>query len=351
MFIKAKLEKTHSSNKKFKRFTYIVSLEAEGQRIDKYLGSLPEILTRSRAVVLIESGLVWLNEKPNPKPSHILKINDQVTFEVPQETDESELQPLDIDLDIYYEDEFLIVLNKPAGLVVHPAAGHAQDTLVNALVHHTDDLSMKFGENRPGIVHRLDKDTSGLMVIAKQDAIHEALTLQFRNRTIHRYYQAIVIGSLPKKTGRVQSYLARHPSDRKRYASVVGKDHKIIREQSDFVSIGKWAVTDFEVLSQNQIGLSFVQLKLHTGRTHQIRIHLAEMGHPIVADTLYGQRKFSSLRGELKDTISLFPRLALHAVQLGFEHPKSKENLKFMAPWPQDLGPILEKLNFQIDKG
>jgi 23S rRNA pseudouridine1911/1915/1917 synthase len=346
MFIKAKLEKTHNKNLQFTKFSYEVSSETCGQRIDKFLGSLPEIATRSRAVVLIESGRVWINKKPYPKPSCILREFDLIDFEIQHESSESELQPLNLKLDIFYEDEFLIVLNKPAGLVVHPAAGHAQDTLVNALVYHTDDLSMKFGENRPGIVHRLDKDTSGLMVVAKRDDIHEALTLQFRNRTIHRHYQAVVFGLLPKRTGRIQSYLARHPSNRKKYSSVLSKDRKIIREQTELVNFGKWAVTDYEVLEQNPIGISFIQLKLHTGRTHQIRIHLSEMGHPIVADELYGQRKYSSLRGNLKELVSTFPRLALHAVEIGFEHPKTKEVLRFSAPWPQDLKPILEHLKF-----
>jgi 23S rRNA pseudouridine1911/1915/1917 synthase len=348
VFIKAKLEKTLNKKIKFRKYTYLVSQETSGQRIDKFLGALPEVLTRSRAVVLIEGGRVWLNEKLHPKLSYILKLNDQVDFEIQQETDDSVIQPLELKLDIFYEDEYLIVLNKPAGLVVHPAAGHTQDTLVNALVNHTNDLAMKFGENRPGIVHRLDKDTSGLMVVAKQDDIHEALTRQFRDRTIDRFYQAVVLGVLPKKTGRVQSYLARHPSNRKKYASLLGRDHKVIREQNVGITTGKWAVTDFEVLGQNQLGLSLVQLKLHTGRTHQIRIHLSEMGYPIIADEAYGQRKFSALRGELKDLVTEFPRMALHAAQIGFEHPKTKRRLSFLAPWPDDLKLILERLKFSM---
>lgn len=346
MFIKAKLEKSISFVPQFKKYSVIVSPEAVGQRIDKYLGTLPEIMTRSRAAILIKSGRVWLNQLITEKVSYILKINDEIEFEIQLDSDPSELQALNLKLDIFYEDEYLIVLNKPAGLVVHPAAGHAQDTLVNALINHTDDLSMKFGENRPGIVHRLDKDTSGLMVVAKTDSVHEALSLQFRNRSIHRYYQAVVFGILPKKFERIQSYLARHPSNRKKYASLVGKDHKVIREQYNNITKGKWAVTDLNVLKENPIGFSFVQLKLHTGRTHQIRVHLSEMGHAIVADELYGQKKSTIYRGQLKIMVESFSRLALHAAQIGFEHPKSKENLKFVAPWPEDLRPVLEKLKF-----
>lgn len=345
MFIKAKLEKINSK-KSTCSYTYHVPAEAAGQRIDKYLGTLPEIATRSRALVLIENGKVLLNEKSGIKPSASLKAGDKICFEVPVVTNSNEIQPLELKLDIYFEDECLLVLNKQPGLVVHPAAGHAQDTLVNALVFHTDDLSMKFGENRPGIVHRLDKDTSGLMVVAKTDEIHEALTKQFKERSIHRFYQAVLLGAPVKKSGRIQSYLARHPAHRKKYASVLGKDHKIIREPSDEVTIGKWAVTDFTVLAQNEVGLSLVQLKLHTGRTHQIRIHLSELGYPIIGDELYGHRKLSGVKGNLKNLVARFPRLALHALQIGFEHPKTKKDLFFEAPWPQDINPLLVELGF-----
>jgi 23S rRNA pseudouridine1911/1915/1917 synthase len=178
------LEKTNSQIF-FKSCSYCVPEESVGQRIDKYLGTLSEIATRSRAIVLIEGGNVWLNDKVVSKASTLLRIDDKIVFKIPEQTSCNEILPLELKLDIYFEDEFLIVINKPAGLVVHPAAGHAQDTLVNALVFHTNDLSMKFGENRPGIVHRLDKDTSGLMVIAKTDEIHEALAKQFKDRSIH----------------------------------------------------------------------------------------------------------------------------------------------------------------------
>lgn len=331
---------------KSQKYIYHVSAEAAGQRIDKYMGTLPEIATRSRAVVLIDNGKVFLNEKTGFKTSITLKTGDKISFEIPMESDSKEIQPLELKLDIYFEDEHLLVLNKPPGLVVHPAAGHAQDTLVNALVYHTDDLSMKFGENRPGIVHRLDKDTSGLMVVAKTDEIHEALTKQFKERSIHRFYQAIILGAPQKKTGRIQSYLARHPTHRKKYASVLGKDHKIIRESSDSVVSGKWAVTDFNVLAQSAMGLSLVQLKLQTGRTHQIRIHLSELGYPIVGDEIYGQKKLSGVKGSLKSLTEKFPRLALHALQIGFEHPKTKKNLLFEAPWPVDISPLLIELGF-----
>jgi 23S rRNA pseudouridine1911/1915/1917 synthase len=212
--------------------------------------------------------------------------------------------------------------------VVHPAAGHAQDTLVNALLAHSTDYSMKFGEQRPGIVHRLDKDTSGIMVVAKTDFVHEALALQFRDRSIKRHYLAVVSGVMNPNKGSVMSFLARHPKDRKRYSSVRDINKKIIRDFKLNSGVGKWAHTDYQVLGYHQAGMSYVKLKLQTGRTHQIRVHLAELGFPILGDQIYGNNNLNSKK---------VPRLALHASELGFLHPVKKEFLNFQKKWPNEF--------------
>jgi 23S rRNA pseudouridine1911/1915/1917 synthase len=220
---------------------------------------------------------------------------------------------------------------------------------VNALIAHTKNLSMKFGENRPGIVHRIDKETSGLLVVAKNDFAHEGLALQFKERTIQRKYQAIVFGIPLKKTGTIESFLARHPTDRKRYASVLDAHKKKIIDAKAEVPFGKWAVTDFEVLKTHICGISLMQLKLQTGRTHQIRIHMSEMGHPIVADNLYGaNKKLSSVKSkEMRMHLESVPRFALHAFELGFVHPRSGKNHFFTVDWPSDMNQILTVLDFK----
>lgn len=309
--------------------------EMLGLRLDKALALRPEIETRSRASHLIESGLVTINGR-NGKAASVLKAGDQIEVQLP-EPESTELVGYDLPLDILFEDEHLIVINKPSGLVVHPAAGHAQDTLVNALIHHAKDLSMKFGEQRPGIVHRLDKETSGVLVVAKNDQAHEKLTAQFKERSIHRIYYAVCIGALKPASGVVQSYLARHPSDRKRYASVLGKDRKIQTSKEPASPIGKWAVTHYEVLKSHS-GFSYCKLKLETGRTHQIRVHLSEKGAPIAGDTLYGaDKKIKNISAKtFQLEVKNLPRFLLHAAELGFRHPVSNENLFFSQPWPRE---------------
>jgi len=308
-----------------------------GLRLDKALSLNAQIHSRSRAEYLINLGLVRVNNKL-VKSSYKIRVDDEIRVDIP-EAETSELKPLALALDIVFEDEDLIVLNKPSGLVVHPAAGHSQDTLVNALIHHTDDLSMKFGENRPGIVHRLDRDTSGLLVIAKNDFTHEALALQFKNKTNHRIYYAVVIGVPKADQGTIQSFLARHPTDRKKYASVLDLYKKIIREPKPPVEQGRWAITHYRKLSSTADGLSFLQLKLETGRTHQIRVHLSELQWNILADDIYTSSaqlhriKSAELRLKIQD----FPRLALHAAELGFKHPRTGEEMMFKQDWPPEI--------------
>ncbi len=301
-------------------------------RLDTYLSSLPEIHafanTRSHIKNLIEIGAVLVNGK-NIKPSYAVKINNEIQIQIPQ-VKTSELIPYPLPLDIIFEDDNLIVVNKPSGLVIHPAAGHEQDTLVNALLHHTPHLSMK-NEQRPGIVHRIDKDTSGLLVIAKNDQTHELLSAQFKEKTTHRIYYAIVQGHLKQNKGTLQSYLTRHGTDRKRYASVKINGQAISTEIKGFEK-GKWSKTHYEVLEVSQ-HMSLVRLQLETGRTHQIRVHMSELGHPLVGDTMYGYsiKKYNELQ---------LNRFYLHAAELGFR-AINNQLLIFKVNWPTvDLNQI-----------
>lgn len=307
-----------------------------GQRLDKAISLIPEIATRSRAAYLIEHKKVLVNSTTQ-KASYQVRAHDIIEVDLPTETT-VEIVPLDLKLDIIFEDEEVLVVNKPAGLVVHPAAGHEQDTLVNALIHHTKNLSMKFGENRPGIVHRIDKETSGLLVIAKNDFAHAALAEQFKNKTTHRIYNAVCFG-LTQEKGKIESYLARHPIDRKKYASILGKNKKKLPLQEIPPDIGKWAVTHFEKINSIH-GLTYLKIKLETGRTHQIRVHMSELGHPLVGDVLYGAgKKIKNIDSNvMREEIKKMQRFLLHASELGFTHPRTGESLIFKVDWPeQDL--------------
>lgn len=299
-------------------FPITITPEQSGQRLDKLLATLDFIPSRSRASELIEQGLVTINRKPL-KASFKVKAGLEIQIELPPPID-SRLEPLDAPLDILFEDEDLVVINKPAGLVVHPAAGHAQDTLVNILLHHVGKLAMGFAENRPGIVHRLDRDTSGVLVVAKNDLAHHGLAGQFRGKTAHRIYWAIVHGIPNVKSGTIKTFLARHPQDRKRFASNPGG--------------GKLAITHYKVLQSLPNKMSWLECKLETGRTHQIRVHLSEKGLPIAGDKVYGR----------KDSA---PRMALHACELGFEHPRSGKKLFFHAAWTPELKTYVAALGFK----
>lgn len=311
-----------------------------GLRLDRALSLREEISTRSRAAFLINDGHVLVNGR-TAKASLLLKQGDQIEVRLP-DSPINELVGYDFELDLLFEDDDIIVINKPSGLVVHPAAGHAQDTLVNALIFHTKSLSMKFGEQRPGIVHRLDKETSGVLVVAKNDRAHENLTRQFKERTIHRIYHAVTIGLPKPQKGVIQSYLARHPGDRKKYASVLGPDKKIQTTKEPISDIGKWASTTYEVLTSSG-GLSYCKLKLETGRTHQIRVHLSEKGCPIVGDIVYGaDKKAKALESKNKQVeIKKLNRFLLHATELGFAHPTTGNYLSFSKDWPDEIQDLL----------
>lgn len=316
--------------------------EMLGLRLDKALALRPEIETRSRAAHLIEDGLVTVNGRA-AKSSLTLKSGDEISIQLP-EPQPTELVPYNFPLDILFEDEHLIVINKPSGLVVHPAAGHAQDTLVNALIHHTKDLSMKFGEQRPGIVHRLDKETSGVLVVAKNDKSHELLTKQFKDRSIHRIYYSVCVGVPKPGKGTTQSYLARHPVDRKRYASVLGENRKVQTTKQPEPGVGKWAVTHYEMLN-NHGGLSYCKLKLETGRTHQIRVHLSEKGTPIAGDDLYGaDKKIKNIASKkIQADLKNLNRFLLHAAELGFVHPITGKDLFFAQEWPAEIKSLIKE--------
>ncbi len=311
--------------------------EFVGQRLDRVLTSLPQISSRSYAQDLIGKKLVTVNQK-EARSSLALKLNQVIEVVLPKVAS-TELVPYNFKLDIIFEDDDLIVVNKPSGLVVHPAAGHEQDTLVNALLYHTTQLSMK-NEMRPGIVHRIDKETSGLLVVAKNDFTHEALAEQFKNKETHRVYYALVFGNISKKKATIQSYLARHPSDRKRYASL-RYNNQIIHEFSDDIQDGKWAVTHYDNIAQSS-GMTYIKLKLETGRTHQIRVHMSEQRHSLFGDITYGY----SVQKYKEEKLN---RFYLHASELGFIHPKNNNTLLFKANWPEADQKKILSYGFKIE--
>ena len=289
-----------------------------GERLDAYLARAVEGLTRSAAQRLIEEGCVLRNGKP-AKKNDKLNPGDMVEVSVP-EVKETQIVPTDIPLDIVYEDEDVIVLNKPKGLVVHPAAGHQDDTLVNGLLFSkAGELSGINGELRPGIVHRIDKDTSGLLAVAKNDLAHTVLASQLKDHSMARTYEAIVCGNLKEDTGTVDAPIGRHPSDRKKMC--------VIARNS------KEAVTHWEVVKRYR-GYTHIRCKLETGRTHQIRVHMAHIGHPILGDTVYGHKK-----PELGQDSQ-----CLHAGALCFRHPRDGRPVLVFAPLPEYFQSVIAKL-------
>ena len=294
----------------------------EGTRLDIYV-SESSLVTRSAAQKLIEGGYVTVNGQIRSKNYRVLP-SDVVETEYPPPVPDKAL-PENIPLDIVYEDNDLIVVNKPKGMVVHPAAGNYSGTLVNALLYHCGEgLSGIGGVIRPGIVHRIDKDTAGLLVVAKNDAAHTALAAQLKEHKAERVYNALVVGNLKDDEGTVNKPLARHPSDRKKMACVAG---------------GREAVTHYKVLCRYK-GFTFCEMRLETGRTHQIRVHMASLGHPLAGDTVYGA---GASRFE-KNNRELFSGQALFAKSLGFVHPVTGKHMFFDLPLPDWFCTILKKL-------
>ena len=292
--------------------------DTAGQRLDAFVAQSVPGLTRSAAQRLLEEGCVTVNGKP-AKKNYKLSDGDAVTITVP-DPEPVDIQPKEIPLDIVYEDEDVVVINKPKGLVVHPAAGHQDDTLVNGLMYAMgDSLSGINGELRPGIVHRIDKDTSGLLAVAKNDLAHVVLASQLKDHTMARTYECIVCGNLKEDSGTVNAPIGRHPSDRKKMC---------VTERNS-----KEAVTHWEVIARYR-GYTHVRCKLETGRTHQIRVHMAHIGHPILGDTVYGRKK-----PELGQDSQ-----CLHAGVLCFKHPRDAHPVMVFAPLPAYFEEVLEKL-------
>ena len=309
-------------------FVTLTALEEDnGKRIDVFLSEKLEV-SRSGAAKLIENGNVELNGKAIAKN---LKIKTSMVFEVAlPEPVPSEAVPQDIPLDILYEDDDLLVVNKEKGMVVHPAAGNPDGTLVNALLYHCgDSLSGIGGVIRPGIVHRIDKDTSGLLVIAKNDDTHMALSEQMKTHTVSRVYHAVVCGNVKEDSGTINAPIGRSPSDRKKMA--------VLRDPSTH---SREAITHFEVISRFD-GFTYLKCILETGRTHQIRVHMASTGHPLAGDTVYGggRTKFE------EQNAKLLCGQCLHAKELSFIHPKSKQHVRFESPLPSYFETFLDKLS------
>ena len=296
----------------------ILYADNSGERLDAFLARCAEGLSRSAAQKLIEEGAVRRNGKPGKKNDK-LNVGDAIEYEIP-EAKPVDIQPTEMQLDIVYEDEDLLVINKPKGLVVHPAAGHQDDTLVNGLMHALgDDLSGINGELRPGIVHRIDKDTSGLLAVAKNDHAHLMLASQLKDHSMARTYEAIVCGSFREDSGTVDAPIGRHPSDRKKMC---------VTERNS-----KHAVTHWEVVARYR-GYTHIRCKLETGRTHQIRVHMAHIGHPILGDLVYGRKK-----PELGQDSQ-----CLHAGALCFQHPRDGRPVMVFAELPQYFKDVIAKL-------
>ena len=296
----------------------IFTADIPGERLDAFLARVGENMSRSNAQKLIQQGNVLKNGKPAKKNDR-LEPGDQVSVTIPEPVP-TDIVPKEMDLEIVYEDEDVLVINKPKGLVVHPAAGHQDDTLVNGLLYAMgDNLSGINGELRPGIVHRIDKDTSGLLAVAKNDYAHAVLASQLKDHTMARTYECIVCGSFREDSGTVDAPIGRHPTDRKKMC-VTDRNSRS-------------AVTHWEVIARYR-GYTHIRCKLETGRTHQIRVHMAHIGHPILGDMVYGHKK-----PELGQDSQ-----CLHAGALCFRHPRDGRPVLVVAPRPQYFEDVLEKL-------
>lgn len=323
-----------------REFKRSVSTKMRGTRLDHYLVLSGIGISRNQVVNLIGAGAVLVNEKKT-KPSYRVKAGDQVRAQFLSDGDDLKITPEPMDLNIVYEDEEVIVIDKPQGLVVHPARGHSSGTLVNGLLYHCKNLPRPANSKiRPGVIHRLDKDTTGLLVFAKTDTSLTDLGHQIEARKINREYLALVWGNLALKRGEISAPIGRSTLDRKKMAV------------TPFAS--KQAVTTFEVLERFQI-ITYLRLKLHTGRTHQIRVHLAHYNHPVVGDPEYGGRSkgLVSGRAELpiyQEVLRSIDRQALHAAKLGFVHPRTKQYLEFVSPLPLDMDRLLGFLRNRVQE-
>ncbi len=319
---------------KEKKYRFEIPEGKKKERIDIFLASSVENATRSKVQKLIESGFVTVNGKLI-KSSYLVQPGDVIEASHPVTPHPEFAEPEEIPLDIVYEDEFLIVVNKPAGMVAHPAYANYTGTLVNALLHHTGKLSNVNEADRPGIVHRIDKDTSGLLVVAKDEWTHAKLAEQFSKHTIEREYRAVCWKPFKKLNGEISSFITRSKKDRKKFTASETE--------------GKHAVTFYEVIENFEFA-ALVKLNLKTGRTHQIRVHLSSIGHPIFGDAAYGGTQMaagsnlSKMKSRLENLLKIMPRQALHAKTLGFIHPHKKEFMRFDSELPEDMKLLIEKL-------
>ena len=299
--------------------SFEVQFEQEGERLDKFLSTIYPDFSRAFFQKLIKNQKVWVNDQ-NQKASFPVHTDDLVKIEIPDAV-ETTIVPEDIPLDILYEDQDLLIVNKPKGMVVHPSAGHYTGTLVNAIMYHCkDSLSGINGEIRPGIVHRIDMDTTGSLIVCKNDEAHVDIAQQIKEHSVNRIYVGIVCGNVKDDEGTIEGPIGRHPIERKKMA---------INEKN-----GKPAITHYKVLERFG-NYTYMQFKLETGRTHQIRVHMASIGHPLLGDALYSSNRstFKNLQGQ-----------TLHAKTIGFIHPTTKEYMEFLAPLPD----YFEKLILQL---
>ena len=319
---------------KEKKLRFDVPPGQKKERIDLYLSAHIENATRSKVQKLIEASLVKVNGN-FVKPSYKVLPNDVIEAVIPISPRPEETEPEDIPLNIVYEDEYLIIVNKPAGMVAHPAYSNYTGTLVNALLHHTKKLSEFNEPGRPGIVHRLDKDTSGLLVVAKDEWTHAQLAKQFSKHTIEREYWTVVWGKLKERKGEIDTFITRSKKDRKKFTSSISE--------------GKHAITFYEVLEEYEYA-TLLKINLKTGRTHQIRVHLSSINHPVFGDPTYGGREIvygsnlPKMFSRTKNLFEIMKRQALHAKTLGFVHPHKKEFVRFDSDLPEDMKNLIEEL-------
>jgi 23S rRNA pseudouridine1911/1915/1917 synthase len=307
----------------------VVAEASDGARLDRFLADALPDSSRSLIQKHIEAGAVTIDGAPPKRGAKTpVRAGSAIRYSPPP-PEPTELVAEDIPIRVLWQDQRLLVIDKPAGLVVHPALGHRRGTLVNALLHHVKDLRGIGGELRPGIVHRLDRDTTGVMVVAKDDIAQRALVDAFKSRKVEKRYLAVAYGVPAPRSATIDTMYGRHPSDRKRFSSKVAE--------------GKRAITLYEV-REVFLGASLLDLRIDTGRTHQIRVHLADRGHPLVGDRVYGGRARAVRDPRVKDLLLSFPRPALHARRLAFPHPDTGETLSFEAPIPEDLLALIEAL-------
>ncbi|MCC7201092.1 MAG: RluA family pseudouridine synthase [Nitrospirae bacterium] len=301
-----------------------VSPYSDAKRIDQYVTNLLP-LSRTTVQKLLKLKLITVNSEP-VKANYKIRPDDEIKIEIPGPTP-LPLEPEAIPINIVYEDEHLLIVNKPSGMVVHPSPGHYSGTLVHALLHHCKDLKGIGGRERPGIVHRLDKDTSGVLVIAKSDLVHRHLSKQFKDRTVNKVYIALVQGVMKKNRGEIDLPIGRDTKDRKKFSSRTIKP--------------KHAKTLYRVIKRFK-NASLLELRPETGRTHQLRVHLAHLNHPVAGDSFYGGRGYSKLGNIMID------RLMLHAMRLGFTHPVTGKYMEFEPPLPDNMKIILERFSGQL---